>query len=65
MTEKQKTFLKWSMAVLLLIAAFIDDYLFFTNPATTSLSRSILSDIANCIFTCAAIFFAFWAMRKK
>jgi uncharacterized membrane protein YtjA (UPF0391 family) len=64
MTEKQKIVFKW-LAILVLVAAVIDDYLFFTGLNGTTLTRAILSGIVNCIFTCTAIFFVIWTIRKN
>ena len=64
MTEKQKGFFTW-LAILILAAAFIDDYLFFTSLAGMTLIRAILSGIVNCIFTCIAIFVVIWTTRKN
>ncbi len=64
MTEKQKKILK-RLAILILAAAVIDDYLFFTGLDGTTLTRAILSGIVNCIFTCTAMFVVIWTIRKN
>jgi len=61
--KKTKTTFLW-LAILLLIAAIIDNYLFFSQPMV-SIGRLILSNIATAIVTSVALVFAVFAVRRR